>query len=188
MYAGAHNLANALDTVLEAARILEADVTGPQFRFQCLGEGPEKERLRRQARDLGLQSIVFEDAVPKGEVYRRLQQADMFVLALQPLALYDHGISINKLFDYLSLGRPIIFATGASNNPVAEADAGMSIPAGDAAGMARALRRIAALPVADRRRMGENGRRFIAANHDTTKLAVRLEAVLEAARAGRPVA
>lgn len=188
MYAGAHNLANALDTVLEAARILESDLNGPRFRFQCLGEGPEKDRLRRQAAEMGLQSIAFEDAVPKSEVYRRLQQADMFVLALQPLALYDHGISINKLFDYLSLGRPIIFATGSSNNPVAEADAGVSIPAGDAAGMAQALRQVAALPVAERRRLGENGRSFIAANHDTRRLAERLEAVLETARTGHSVA
>lgn len=182
MYAGAHNLANALETVVEAARILEADDSGPRFRFHFIGEGPEKRRLMRLAADQGLRSIVFEDAVPKTEVYRRLQQADIFVLALRSLALYDHGISINKLFDYLALARPIVFATGASNNPVADAGAGLSIAAGDSQGMAQALRQVAGMSLAERRTLGGNGRRYIEANHDVGHLARQLEEVLIAAR------
>ena len=93
--------------------------------------------------------------------------------------LYRFGISFNKLYDYLAAARPIVFGTDAVNNLVDAAGAGLSVPANAAAALAGALECLAGMPEAERRAMGERGRRYVEANHDTRRLSQRLADVLE---------
>lgn len=181
MYAGAHNLANELDVVLAAAGLLLRSDLGDRVRFVFVGDGPEKARLREVAATMGLSNVAFEDPLPKREVYGRLAAADAYVLALQDLPLYRHGISVNKLYDYLALGRPVIFAAASSNNPVYEADAGISVLPGDPAALSGAVRALVQATPEERARMGRNGRAFIERYHDCAALAIRLERVLQEA-------
>lgn len=92
--------------------------------------------------------------------------------------LYRYGISPNKLFDYMLAGRPILHACNASNDPVAQAGCGFTVIPEDADAFADAVRRLCALPEAERRRLGANGRNFVIAHHDYRVLASRfLEAL-----------
>jgi glycosyltransferase involved in cell wall biosynthesis len=181
MYAGAHNLANALDSVLDAAAILQADPAATGIRITLIGDGPEKPRLQARAANLGLTNVVFEPPVSKTEIYAKLRAADAFVLAIQDLPLYRHGISINKLYDYLASAKPVIFAGAASNDPVAESGGGVVVRPGDPAALARAVTQVASLSREARAEMGGRGRRYIEAHHDTVRLAEDFEAVVAAA-------
>lgn len=177
VYAGAHGLANALDAVLDAAALLQAR-HGDRFTFIFYGDGHEKPRLQQRAQTEGLHNVRFEAPVPKREVPRYLGEADALIVNMNSGNLYRFGISFNKLYDYLAAGRPIVFGADSANNPVEEAEAGLSVAANDAAAMAEALERLAALPDEAREQMGRCGRAFVEEHHDASKLALRLADVL----------
>jgi len=178
MYAGAHGLANGLQVVLEAAHKLEQEGWADKIRFRLVGDGPEKAHLMNRAKQLKLASVVFENPVPKSGVYSLLQEADAFLMVLMDSPLFQWGVSPNKLFDFMASARPIIFNVNTQFNPVDEAGAGISIPAGDSTALATAIKRLVQLPMKDRWAMGLRGRRYVEKYHSFDRLADKLEAVL----------
>ena len=85
---------------------------------------------------------------------------------------------MNKIYDYLASGRPIIFAANAPNNPVADANAGISIPPDDSEAMVAAIKTILSMSPEKRRIMGENGRKYAEIHFDVSLLAKKLENIL----------
>ncbi len=177
MFAGAHGLANGLDTVLDAAKIL----TGSRVKFRLMGDGPEKPRLKERANAEGIKNVEFLDAVPKKEVYGQLAQADAYMMLLKASDVFRWGVSPNKLFDYMACGRPIIFAVNSSNSPVESADCGLRIPPDDPQALAEACLKLAAMSLEDRLAMGAKGRAYVEANHSFEVLTDRLEEALSKA-------
>jgi len=180
MYLGAHGQANGLHTVLLAMKLLQERATVPAIRLRMVGDGALKPALIAQARQLGLRNVSFEPPVPKRGVPALAAQADAFVIAVLDLPnLYRYGISMNKLFDYLAAARPIVMASDASNNPVADAQAGPTVRADQPLQLADAIVQVATASPDERARMGRNGRRYVAHHHDFPQLSRRLAAVLD---------
>ena len=181
LYAGAHGLANRLDFLLDAiqyAQNMRPDLT---LRFRFVGDGPEKPALIERSRKLGIQNVTFEDPVPKSEIYHVMSAANAFVVVLHDTPLYRWGISVNKIYDYLAMARPIALAAPDSiyNNPVKEAGAGLTASAGDPKAYAESLIELANMPAEELWRIGLKGRKYVEENHDFKRLADRLEGVLE---------
>jgi glycosyltransferase involved in cell wall biosynthesis len=176
-YAGAHGPANALDALLDAAALLEHRRAGG-YRLELIGDGHDKARLAARARAERLGNVRFHEAVPKAEVYRLLADADALIVNMNRGKLYQSGISFNKIYDYLAVGRPIVFGTDSINNPVAEAGAGVTVAANDARALADGIEEVARLSPADREAMGSRGRAFVEAHHDIEALAARFAEVL----------
>jgi glycosyltransferase involved in cell wall biosynthesis len=181
LYCGSHGPANALDTVLDAMVHLQARGIGSdQFRLRLIGAGPSKPALQQRAQALGLNAVRFEQPVPKDAIPALAAQADAFVVAMRPLPeLYRYGISFNKLFDYFLAARPIVSASCAAHDPVAAADAGLVVPAGDAKALADAIEQMMQLSLEERQRLGSNGRRYLEQHHDVRLLAQRLAIELD---------
>lgn len=181
MYFGAHGQANGLDNVLRAMQIVQQMPSGAGIRLRLIGNGPLKPALQAQAAELGLRNLQFEDSVPKAQIPALAAQADAFVIAVLDLPqLYRYGISMNKLFDYLAAAKPTIIASSAANNPIADAQAGLTVPPGQPQALAEAIVRLAATPLAERQRMGRNGREYVEQNHGFDQLAGKLAAALDA--------
>jgi glycosyltransferase involved in cell wall biosynthesis len=184
LYAGAHGPANALDAVLDAAALLQRRQPGC-FRFLLVGDGHDKPRLEARAAAEGLHHVRFQNPVPKAEIYDHMARADALVVNMNRGNLYRFGISFNKLYDYLAVGRPVVSGTDAANDPVAEAGAGITVAANDPVALADALERLAAATPVERAAMGARGRAFVAEHHDIEGLAARFDEVLHSAgRAG----
>jgi glycosyltransferase involved in cell wall biosynthesis len=177
MYAGAHGPANALDAILDAAARLERRQPG-RFRFVLVGDGHDKPRLERRAEREGLDSVVFLQPVPKAEIYALLAGADALVVNMNPGALYQTGISFNKLYDYLAVARPIVAGSDAADDPVALAGAGLTVPANDGDALAAGLEQVASLSPGEREALGARGRAFVQEHHDIDRLAEEYAAVL----------
>jgi glycosyltransferase involved in cell wall biosynthesis len=168
-YAGGHGLANALDFLLEAASQLHQD----KVSFVLVGDGPDKAALEARAAELGLSNVSFLPAIPKRAVPAFLAQCDALFIGWRKLPIYRFGINPNKLFDYLMAGKPVLHSVEAGNDLVREAGAGISVGAEDPAAIAAAVRRLMALPAAERERMGAAGRAHVLAHHDYAVLARR---------------
>lgn len=173
-YAGAHGIANALDSFIDAANLLrEVPVA-----LALVGSGPEKEALMKKAKDMGLKNVVFLPPVPKRAMPALLERMDVLYISFRKKPLFRFGISPNKLMDYMMAGKPVVCAIEAGNDPVTECGCGFSIPAESPPAVAGAVRRLLDLETAERAAMGARGRQYVRANHDYRILAARfLEAV-----------
>jgi glycosyltransferase involved in cell wall biosynthesis len=179
MYFGAHGQANGLDCVLRALVELQPEPDMRHVRLRMVGDGPLKSRLQQLALELHLDNVVFDPPVPKREIPSLAARADAFVFNLIDAPVFKFGVSSNKLFDFLAAARPIIFCCNASNNPVEEAGAGMTVPAGDPAAIAAAIRVIVHLAPAQRAEMGRAGRAYVEEHHAFSSLAAKFASTLD---------
>jgi glycosyltransferase involved in cell wall biosynthesis len=179
MYFGAHGNANGLDNILLAMRQLHTMPNAQHIRLRMIGDGPMKPYLLAQALSLGLQNVTFEPPVPKCKIPSVAMEADAFVFNLVDAAVFRYGISSNKLFDYMAAMRPVIIASDATNNPIADAQAGLTVRPGDPEALANAIVQMSKLPLEDRQRMGVAGRDYVEQNHSFELLAERLANTLD---------
>lgn len=178
MYLGAHGQANALDVLLEAAKIVQ-DQGFPGIKFILIGDGPEKARLIKLAKGLHLKNVVFRDSVPKSKVPEVLKEADVTVFILNDLSLYRYGISLNKLFDYQAAKKPLILAGDPVNNPVREVDCGPTVPPRDPQALAEAIVKLYQMSPEERKAMGRRGREYVEKHHSIPVLADKLLECIE---------
>jgi glycosyltransferase involved in cell wall biosynthesis len=155
-YAGTHGLANALDTLLDAAALLR----GRRIAFVLAGGGPEKARLQGRARAMALHNVHFVDPVPKHQVPALLRRFDLAYIGWQRQPLYRFGIAPNKLIDYMMAARPVLHAVEAGNDPVAEAACGLTLAPEDPRALAAAILELAGKTADEREAMGLRGQRY----------------------------
>ncbi|MFC2095138.1 glycosyltransferase family 4 protein [Candidatus Bipolaricaulota bacterium] len=179
VYVGAHGRANVLDDLIQAAALLKMDEK-PTIHITLVGEGPEKEHLQSMATEMGLLNVEFKAGIPKEYVPTVLENADVAVALLEDSRLYDYGISLNKLFDYMASGTPILFAGRVDHDYVALAGCGLSISPRSPEAIAEGLRTFARMQMADLRSMGAAGRTYIKIHHTWDHLANQLGDTLEA--------
>ncbi|HEV2035639.1 MAG TPA: glycosyltransferase family 4 protein [Candidatus Dormibacteraeota bacterium] len=182
MFLGGFVAANALEVILDSAAWLKSQGRG-DVRLVLIGSGQERDATIKRAEQLGLDNVEFPAAVPKADISRVMAEADAFIYGLRDLPLYRYGISLNKLTDYLAAGRPIVFFGSSSYDPVAQANAGFSVPPGDPVAVADAIEKLVAMSPQERKAMGERGRNYLLEHHTIPKLA---EKYLKVLQAGQP--
>jgi glycosyltransferase involved in cell wall biosynthesis len=130
-----------------------------------VGDGHERERLLRRVAEEGLANVVWLPPIPKAQIPALLARFDIAYIGWQRVPIYRFGIAPNKLMDYMMAGCTVLHSVDAGNDPVAESGCGLTVAPESAAAVADGLRRLAALPAAERQQMGERGRAFVLANH-----------------------
>jgi len=180
-YVGAHGIVNALDTIVKAANLLQKRGAG-KIHFLLVGDGTEKPRLQREAGDLGLDNISFFTSIPKNAIPSLLMNIDIALITERDSPLYVYGTSPNKLWDYMQCAKPIVRASGLTDNPVAEARCGLSVPPEEPRKLADAIVQICNMTEKERQETGMRGREYVMKYHSTPVLAARLLEVLQEAR------
>ena len=182
MYFGAHGQANGLLELIHAMALVKERTDISAIRLRMIGDGPLKSMLNDMAIESGLTDrwISFEDPVSKDRIPTIASEADAFVIPVRDLpGLYKYGISMNKIFDYLAGRRPIIIATDSINNPVDEAECGITIPPGDPEALAQAILSVANMPLEQRNELGARGRRHVETKYGYDRLADQLAQLLD---------
>jgi glycosyltransferase involved in cell wall biosynthesis len=173
-YAGSMGLPNALDTLLDAAKLLRDD----KFRVILVGDGHERARLLQRLSDERIDNVLWFAAIPKAQVPAFLTHVDIAYIGWQRVPIYRFGIAPNKLMDYMMAGRVVLHAVQAGNDPVAEAACGLTVQPESAEAVAQGLRQLAALSDEARAAMGARGRAFVLAHHSYPVLAQRFISAL----------
>ncbi len=172
-FVGTLGSANALEALIGAAHILEGEDIG----FVIVGHGSDEAHLRALGVDLA--NVTFVGPVPKGDVPATLRDFDVCYVGFHRSELYRFGISPNKVFDYMAASRPIILAAAATNDPVRDAQCGLTVEPDDAAALAAAIRTLRALTPSERARLGVSGREYVERVHTYASLAALYLPVLE---------
>ncbi len=176
VYFGAMGLANGLDYVIEAGRIL-AQRRRDDIVLVLHGGGGKRAELEALARQHKLQNVVFSDLVAdKEEVARIVAGCDACLTIYR--ATKEQTWSPNKLFDALAAGKPILInVDGWLGHLVEDNHCGRSVAADRPEALADALEKLAD----DRTlcsEMGQNARALGQRQFDRRLLAARLEDVL----------
>lgn len=177
LYTGAHGRPNGLDQLIDAAFILKG--LGSRIRIVLVGDGTEKARLAERASTLGLDSVQFCPPVKKQYVAAILSTADCLVVCVPRHDVFRYGISLNKLFDYMASGKPIVLAGDVPNDLVKDANAGMTVPGDSPQRLADALLEMARRPRNEILRLGRNGRKFVEQRYSVEVLSVQFERLLD---------
>lgn len=174
MYLGGFSLTHDVRTIIEAAKKLKDETN---IKFIIIGGGKGKTQCEKIAKQYSLNNVIFKESVEKKEIPSVLEKADVLIATVKNTPVYQFGINSNKIFDYLGSGRPIIFAGNTPNNPVADAQAGVSIPPEDSIALSNALTRFLKMKPQERQQLGDNGLEYAKQHFDTHLLAKKLEKV-----------
>jgi len=131
----------------------------PNTLLVIVGDGPERKRLERLAKDLGVQNNVrFEGAVPHSEIPKYLAAADIF------LSFYDWSNVGNPLLEAMMAGKCIItLNNGDTGKFVKNWENGVLLDYEDLPKLPEVIKRL----LADeklRERLGANARKFAEEN------------------------
>ena len=122
-YVGAHGVANHLQQLLQAGKVLE----DTNVLFLLIGNGMEKIRLQQMAVDMKVVNVRFIDSVPKKNVFKYILASEMGASVLKKVDTFKTVYS-NKTFDYMSCKKPILLAIdGVSRQLVEEARCGVYV-------------------------------------------------------------
>jgi glycosyltransferase involved in cell wall biosynthesis len=114
--------------------------------------------------------VIFGPSVPQADVPALLNACDAGVATLAATPLTRGSLPV-KVFEQLACALPVVLSgAGECEEILRSAGVGLTVPPGDAAALARALRALADDP-AGARAMGEKGRAHVEARYDRRRLA-----------------
>lgn len=173
-YTGLHGLAQGLDTILEAAKILKAE---PEISFALVGDGPEKERLMACAQKLGLTNVRFYPPQPAADMPKVFSALDVAIIPLRRHPVF-RGVLPSKLFESMGAGLPVILSgEGEAAELVERAGAGICVEPESPACVAEAVRKLFRHPELCWN-YGNNGSRHVLKNFNRADIAARLSSIL----------
>lgn len=175
-YTGSLGLANAMSYLIESAHQLKENV---QIHFVVVGDGSDKKKLIDQA--YGLNNITFISKIEKNFIPGILKLFDVLYFSYANVPeLYKYGVSANKTYEYMISGKPVILSTPKLKyNIVEEAKCGIVIPPEDAVAIRNSIETMYMLAPEERKRMGENGKKYILEHNTFEVLGDKLYEVIE---------
>jgi colanic acid biosynthesis glycosyl transferase WcaI len=180
-FAGTIGLASGLEVVLGAARRLKT-VGRDDIAFLLVGDGAVRAGLEAQAQAEGLTNVVFAGLVPRPEVPTYLASSDACLVHFRKDELFG-TILPSKFFEDAAMERPILLGfEGEARAMLHEADCGIAFEPSSDEALAAAAEQLADMPAKERRRLGENGRRYVLEHFDRRKLAHDYLEILERVR------
>lgn len=120
-------------------------------------ENTYSEELKRIAKEQLADNFIFLPKVSKLSIPSLLQEPDALYVASVASWVMQFGISMNKLFDSMMSGKPIIYAMGAPNNYIEEYNCGISVQPESVDALADGINRMFLLSSEDREKLGMNG-------------------------------
>jgi glycosyltransferase involved in cell wall biosynthesis len=175
-YAGLHGLAQGLDLILAAAeKVQDHD----DVKFVLFGDGPEKRRLTKAAKDRGLKNVAFFPPQPKSRMPEIMNAIDVSLVPLRRLDLFKSALP-GKMFESMGAGVPVIVSIeGEAKELVELARGGICIPPEDPRALVDAVLFLRDNPEI-RHRMGDSGKKFIVARYDRKVTARSVELAIAA--------
>jgi colanic acid biosynthesis glycosyl transferase WcaI len=185
LYAGNFGLSHGLTTVLEAARHMW-DRT--DIHFILVGDGAERTDLLEKARQWNLKNVTFLDAQPHDRVPLVLAGADVCLVPMRNLALFEGRLPL-KMFEVMACARPILLGVEGEARRIAEyeAHAAIYVEPENAEALVAGIIYLQEHPE-EARLLGLQGRDYVEENYNRDQLTAELDVhIAELLRKKMPV-
>jgi glycosyltransferase involved in cell wall biosynthesis len=167
---GRLSMEKGLDILLKATALLARE--RPNMKVVIAGEGPERGKLERMAKSLGIEANVsFLGEIAYDHVPSTLATFDIFAM---PSLAEGFGVAA---IEAAAMGIPVVGSDVHGIPDVVDHDrTGLLVPPGDEHALAQAITRLAE-DVQLRRSMGEQARAFVAERYDWKENAAQMERI-----------
>jgi glycosyltransferase involved in cell wall biosynthesis len=163
MFAGNLGAGQAVETIVEAAALVRDHA---EINFVVFGHGSRFAWIQEEINRRGLSNIHLLGRYPIETMPGFMQKASALLVTLADQPIFSLTVP-SKVQAYMAAGRPILAClNGEGARLVAEAQAGLVIPAESASGLADSILRLYKMTCAVREEMGENGRRYFKDHFD----------------------
>lgn len=173
-YFGGHALSNDLDTLVDAAKEIEFET---DVHIVMVGDGVEKIRLQNKATKLSLQNLTFLPPIGKMSIPVLIKYFDCIYMGAKSSSLYRFGIAMNKIFDAMMGGKPILYGIHTPNNHAKKYNCGITIKPSDEKSLSEGIIKIMNMSDDERQTMGDNGKRAVCENYTYSILGKKFEAL-----------
>lgn len=172
---GSHTKSYALDYLIQAVQKMKQEDISVVF----VGEGNQKNELMRMAeKEMGTH-FFFLPSIPKTSIPSLVQEADVLYVGALKNDMFRFGICMNKLFDSMMSGKPILYAVDAPNNYIEEYGCGITVETENADALLEGIKKLKEMSEEERLQMGQNGRNSVLKKFTYTKLAEEFASVFE---------
>jgi glycosyltransferase involved in cell wall biosynthesis len=158
VYAGNLGKAQALETIIEAAKIINQ--ISSDIKFLLIGDGTQRKHLIDLAKKLKVDNIEFIPFVPLNKIDAYLSEADVLLVHLKNDPLFSITIP-SKTQAYMAIGKPIVMAVnGDASNLIKKANAGICIEPQNPEALAEAIMVLSKYDCDELRELGSSARTF----------------------------
>ena len=103
-YAGALGYYQGMSTLVEVAAMM------PDVEFRLVGDGPERDTLVGDVESRGLENVVLPGYVSRDRLFEIYGESDILFAQLRDLPALSEATFPSKPFEYMTTGRPIVYA------------------------------------------------------------------------------
>ena len=178
MYIGGFGQAHDVISLVKCAKLF-SDKNDKRFNFIIIGDGPKKNECIEFARKHELVNIEFRGSVEKAEIPNLQENSDILIACVLDSKVYRFGVNLNKVYDFMASGRPVILSADVAEDPISMSKSGYVVKPQRPEQIHRALCKYITLDPKDRKKMGENGFRFVKENFDMKILGKKMNQALK---------
>lgn len=135
-----------------------------------IGPGLDKDELKKKSLKYK-DRVKFFDPIPKRCIPKVFEYIDVSYVASLHYSIDRFGICMNKLFDSMMGGRPILYGVEAPNNYITEYDCGIFVDIEKEDSIIEGIKKIIALNEDERNCMGANGKNAVLKYYNYNMLA-----------------
>jgi len=138
VYAGLHGIAQGLDQLIKAAKVLDSKLNTLQF--VLIGDGPKKKSLIELSRKLEASNVTFVESQPKIAMPEIWASAD---IAIIPLKQHIPGAVPSKIYEAMASGVPIVMiGVGEPAEIVTRSECGFTVEPNDIIGICDSIKEL----------------------------------------------
>ncbi len=180
MFAGNIGVSQSVETIINAASLTKEE---PAIKWVIIGDGREFEKVQSMVKEKGLENCVhLLGRKPAEDMPSYFALADVLLLTLKSDPIFAMTVPA-KLQSYMACGKPILASVnGEASEIIAEAQAGLSVPAEDAESLANAALKMFSSKKGKLEEWSQNSLAYYRQKFSTEKAMVDLEQHLLKAR------
>ena len=164
-----------LELLIEAVKKIKRNDIAVTF----IGPGLDKKELQQLC--VGYEDkFRFFDPIKKNQIPDLFNYIDASFVGSKSQKIFRFGISMNKLFDSMMGGKPILYMVDAPNNYVKEYVCGIVVKEQTEESLIEAINKICDLSKEEQMRMGQNGHDAAMSKFNYTTLAKQFIEIMEA--------
>ncbi len=177
VFAGNIGIAQAIDTIIDAAVILATKKS--EIKFFLIGSGSRLNWANKRINETALTNVYLPGRYPQDTMPALLSKADVLLVSLTNKKIFSYTVPY-RIQTYLAVGKPIVASVNGEGARIVEVEAraGVCCNAENAEELAYAILKIFNMSEIERKNMGDNGRRYFSEHFDMDPLLGRLEKIL----------
>lgn len=169
-YAGSIGKSNSLDTFVNTIRLMNEQRL--KIKFVIIGDGELKSKYQSELSCCD--NVKFGEKIEQKYIPQFLQNCDLLYFSVHDSIVWNYGLSLNKLIDYMMAAKPIVASFSGYKSMINQANCGLFVKPDDCNELRDAILHYYNMEEFERVNIGINGKKWVQDNHDYNKITLDL--------------